>query len=171
MSKPDPDSKGADAPDEHSLGLDVGGMLPEFDLPASSGRRVRLAELRGRPFVLYCYPKADTSGCTQEALEFQAGLDALGNAAPVVIGLSRDPIGAIDKFAAKRDLRFPLAADEAGLLLEPLGVWVEKSMYGRRYMGVERSTFLIDPDGRIARVWRKVKVPGHAAEVLEAARQ
>ena len=150
--------------------LGIGDRLPDFDLPASSGRRVRLAALLGKPFVLYLYPKADTSGCTQEAREFQQALDeAAGDPAPV-IGVSRDPMAAIDAFAVKFALRFPLAADEAGSLVEPLGAWVQKSMYGRSYMGVERSTFLIDAQGRLARIWRKVKVPGHAAEVMQAAR-
>ncbi len=152
-----------------SVPLGIGDRLPDFDLPASCGRRVRLAGLLGRPFVLYLYPKADTSGCTQEAREFQQALDdAAGDAVPV-IGVSRDPLKAIDAFAAKFELRFPLAADEAGTLLEPLGAWVEKSMYGRSYMGVERSTFLLDQQGRLARIWRKVKVAGHAAEVVRAA--
>ena len=151
--------------------LGVGDRLPDFDLPASSGRRVRLAALLGKPFVLYFYPKADTSGCTQEAREFQQALEGEAQHAIPVIGVSRDPLAAIDAFAGKFDLRFPLATDEAGTLLEPLGVWVQKSMYGRTYMGVERSTFLVDAGGRLARIWRKVKVPGHAAEVMLAARE
>ena len=156
-------------PSSRSVPLGVGDSLPDFDLPASSGRRVRLAELLGRPFVLYLYPKADTSGCTQEAREFQQALDA-GAPDPVpVIGVSRDPLEAIDAFADKFALRFPLATDEAGTLLEPLGAWVQKSMYGRSYMGIERSTFLVDAQGRLARIWRKVKVAEHAAEVMRAA--
>ncbi len=142
--------------------------MPDFDLPASSGRRVRLADLLGRPFVLYFYPKADTSGCTQEARDFQAGLDAAGDATPV-LGVSKDPMKAIDAFAKKYDLRFPLVSDEAGVLLEPFGGWVQKSLYGRSYMGIERSSFLIGADGRVARQWRRVKVPGHAAEVMRNA--
>ena len=150
-----------------SPGLAVGDSVPDFDLPASSGRRVRLAALLGRPFVLYFYPKADTSGCTQEARDFQAGLDAMKDAAPV-LGVSKDSVKAIDAFAKKYDLRFPLVSDETGILLEPFGVWVQKSMYGRSYMGIERSSFLIGADGRVARQWRRVKVPGHAAEVMQA---
>ncbi len=146
--------------------LGIGDAVPDFDLPASSGRRVRLAELRGKPFVLYFYPKADTSGCTQEAKEFQ---ELAGTSSVPVIGISKDPIKAIDAFAGKYALGFPLASDEAGTLLEAFGVWVQKSMYGRRYMGVERSTFLIGADGRVARAWSKVKVPGHAAAVMQAA--
>ena len=151
--------------------LGIGDRLPDFDLPASSGRRVRLAGLLGKPFVLYFYPKADTSGCTQEAREFQQALDQAAEAGIPVVGVSRDPLAAIDAFATKFELRFPLATDEAGTLLEPLGVWVQKSMYGRTYMGVERSTFMIAADGRLARIWRKVKVPGHAAEAMRAARE
>ena len=149
--------------------LSVGDIVPDFDLPASNGRRLRLAELRGRPFVLYFYPKADTPGCTQEAHAFQDALAAMQNDPIPVIGISKDPMKAIDAFARKQDLRFPLASDEAGTLLEAFGVWVSKSMYGRSYMGIERSTFLIGADGRIAHAWRKVKVPGHAAEVMQAA--
>ena len=149
--------------------LSTGDAVPDFDLPASGGRRVRLSDLRGRPFVLYFYPKADTSGCTQEAREFQQVLDGSGARSVTVIGVSRDPIEAIDKFSAKYDLTFPLATDEPGALLEAFGVWVQKSMYGRSYMGVERSTFLIGADGRVAQAWRKVKVPGHAAAVTAAA--
>ena len=151
--------------------LGVGDRLPDFDLPASAGRRVRLAGLLGKPFVLYFYPKADTSGCTQEARDFQQALDLAAGETLRVIGISRDPMKAIEKFAGKFDLRFPLAADEAGTLLEPLGAWVQKSMYGRTYMGVDRSTFLVDARGRIARIWGKVKAPGHASEVMQAARQ
>ena len=156
-------------PTSSSTLLGIGDRLPDFDLPASSGRRVRLSGLLGKPFVLYFYPKADTSGCTQEAREFQQALDQEAEHAIPVIGVSRDPLAAIDAFAGKFELRFPLATDEAGTLLEPLGVWVQKSMYGRSYMGVERSTFLVAADGRLTRIWRKVKVPGHAAEVMRAA--
>ena len=151
------------------VGLSVGDAVPDFDLPASAGRRLSLADLRGRPFVLYFYPKADTSGCTQEARAFQDALDGMEHDPVPVIGISKDPMKAIDAFASKQDLRFPLATDEAGTLLEAFGVWLPKSMYGRSYMGIERSTFLVDADGRVARLWRKVKVPGHAAEVMQAA--
>ncbi len=151
-------------------GLSVGDPVPDFELPASDGRRLRLADLRGRPFVLYFYPKADTSGCTQEAHAFQAALDDAPRPDAVpVIGISKDTMKAIDAFAVKYGFRFPLASDESGELLEAFGVWVQKSMYGRTYMGIERSTFLIDATGRVARLWRKVKVPGHAAEVMQAA--
>ena len=149
-----------------SSGLSIGDAVPDFDLPASSGRRVRLAGLLGKPFVLYFYPKADTSGCTQEARDFQSALDAAGRTAIPVLGISKDPMKAIDAFARKHDLRFPLVSDETGSLVEAFGVWVQKSMYGRSYMGIERSSFLIGADGRVARAWRRVKVPGHAAEVM-----
>ncbi len=151
--------------------LDEGDTLPDFDLPATVVDRVSNASLSGRPAILFLYPKADTSGCTQEAREFQAELDRLGDVAPVVIGLSRDTPKKQGAFAAKADLRFPLVSDVDGVLVEPLGSWVEKSMYGRTYMGVDRSTFLVDADGRIVRVWRKVKVPGHAAAVVKAAEE
>ena len=147
--------------------LAPGDLVPDFDLPASGGRRVSLAALRGKPFVLYFYPKADTSGCTQEAKAFQELLD--GSIA--VVGVSKDPIKAVDAFARKYALNFPLASDETGALLEAAGVWVEKSMYGKRYMGIERTTFLIGADGRVAQAWNKVRVPGHAAAVREAANE
>ena len=150
-------------------GLSTGDAVPDFDLPASASRRVRLAALHGRPFVMYFYPKADTSGCTQEALAFQQALDAAGREAIPVLGISKDPIAAIDAFARKHDLRFPLVSDETGGLIEAFGVWVQKSMYGRSYMGIDRSTYLVAADGRIARVWRRVKVPGHVSEVMQAA--
>jgi peroxiredoxin Q/BCP len=143
--------------------------VPDFDLPASGGRRVRLAGLLGKPFVLYFYPKADTSGCTQEARDFQAALDAAGPKATPVLGISKDPLRAIDAFARKHELRFPLVSDETGALVEAFGVWVQKSMYGRSYMGIERSSFLIGADGRVAQAWRRVKVPGHAPEVMQQA--
>ena len=153
--------------------LGIGDPAPDFDLPASLGRRVTRDEFKGRPFVLYLYPKADTTGCTREACDFELAVSALGNAADragiPVIGLSRDPMKAIDAFAAKQKLTFPLASDVEGTVVEAYGAWVEKSMYGRTYMGIDRSTFLIDGEGRIARIWRKVKVPGHAAEVMQAA--
>ena len=146
-----------------------GDPAPNFDLPATGGGRVSLAGLSGKPFVLYFYPKADTTGCTKEAQDFEAALAALGKTAPTVIGLSRDPVAAIEKFAKKAGLTFPLATDLEGEVVAAYGSWVEKSMYGRTYMGIDRSTFLVGADGRIARIWRKVKVPGHAAEVLKAA--
>jgi peroxiredoxin Q/BCP len=147
----------------------AGDPAPNFDLPATGGGRASLALLSGRPFVLYLYPKADTSGCTKEACDFQEALAPLGKSGLTVIGLSRDPMAALEKFASKAGLTFPLASDLEGTVVEAYGSWVEKSMYGRTYMGIDRSTFLIDASGKIARVWRSVKVPGHVAEVMKAA--
>ena len=150
------------------MSIGQGDMAPQFSLPASLGRTISSSALAGKPYVLYFYPKADTSGCTKEACAFQEALPQLGEVGAAVIGVSRDPIRALDKFADKYGLAFPLASDEAGALTDAYGVWVEKSMYGRTYMGIERATFLIGADGRIARSWPKVKVDGHAAEVVAA---
>ncbi len=146
-----------------------GDMAPAFEMPATKGRSVSLASLLGKPFVLYFYPKADTPGCTKEACAFQEALPQLGKIGLDVIGVSPDKMKPIEKFADKYNLTFPLASDETRAVAEAFGTWVEKSMYGRKYMGIERSTFLIDKDGRIAKSWRKVSVAGHAAEVLAAA--
>ena len=150
--------------------ISQGDQAPDFSLPASRGRTVSAGMLRGKPYVLYFYPKADTSGCTKEACAFQEALPQFSGLGLDVVGVSRDPVRALDKFAAKYALDFLLASDEAGALTEAYGVWVEKSMYGKKYMGIERSTFLVDANGYVARVWPKVKVEGHAAEVLSAAR-
>ncbi|HJS86799.1 MAG TPA: peroxiredoxin [Acetobacteraceae bacterium] len=147
-----------------------GDPAPGFDMPATNGRRVSLEAMRGRPFVLYFYPKADTPGCTKEACAFQEVLPQLGRLGVEVIGVSKDKLPALEKFATKYGLGFPLASDE-GNVAEAYATWVEKSMYGRTYWGTERSTFLIDKDGRVAKIWRKVSVPKHAAQVLEAARE
>ncbi len=149
----------------------IGDLAPEFDLPRDGAGRISLESLRGRKVALYFYPKDDTSGCTREAIDFQGLKGEFEKAGAVVVGVSPDAVKSHDKFKAKHGLDFPLISDEARTLLEAYGVWVEKSMYGRKYMGVERTTFLIGGDGRIARIWNKVKVPGHAAEVLEAARK
>ena len=149
--------------------LAAGDPVPGFDLPVSGGRRASVAAQRGKPFVLYFYPKADTSGCTQQARAFQVALDAQQGAKLAVIGVSRDPMQAIEAFARKAGLGFLLASDEGGEVLEAFGVWVQKSMYGRTYMGIERSSFLIDAQGRLVRAWRRVKVPGHAAEIMREA--
>jgi thioredoxin-dependent peroxiredoxin len=148
-----------------------GHEAPAFDLPADGGGRVRLEDYAGRPLVLYFYPKDDTSGCTKEALAFAEAYHEFRAAGAEVVGISRDGVNSHDRFKAKHRLPFPLAADEEGTVVESYGSWVEKSMYGRSYMGTDRSTFLIDRDGRIARTWRKVKVPGHAQQVLAAVRQ
>ena len=150
--------------------LRPGDAAPSFSLPATGGREISLSDLEGRKVVLYFYPKDDTSGCTREAQDFNALREAFAACDTEVIGVSADSLSSHDKFKTKYGLDLTLASDEAKGALEAYGVWVEKSMYGRKYMGVERSTVLIDRDGRIARVWPKVKMPGHAQEVLEAAR-
>lgn len=147
-----------------------GAPAPNMNLPRDGGGNVSLAELAGKKVVVYFYPKDDTSGCTTEALDFTALADDFAAAGAVVVGVSPDPVKAHDKFVAKHNLGVILASDEDKTVLEAYGVWKEKSMYGRQYMGVERSTFLINDNGEIARIWRKVKVKGHAQEVLEAAR-
>ena len=147
-----------------------GTKAPAFDMATSDSGRVSSAALKGKPFVLYFYPKADTPGCTTEGQDFSALADDFAAAGVTVIGVSRDPVKKLDRFAAKYDLKIVLASDEPGDVTEAFGVWVEKSMYGRTYMGIERATFLIDGAGLVRRVWRKVKVKGHAAEVLDAVR-
>lgn len=148
--------------------LDVGQIAPDFDLPSDGGRSLKLSSLRGKPVVLYFYPKDDTSGCTAESIAFSALKPQFEKLGATVIGMSPDSLKSHDKFKAKHNLAVDLVSDEEKTTLEIYGVWKEKSMYGRKYMGVERSTFLIDPEGKIARAWRKVKVPGHAEDVLEA---
>jgi thioredoxin-dependent peroxiredoxin len=143
---------------------------PAFDMATSDGGRVSSAALGGKPYVLYFYPKADTPGCTTEGQDFSALAGDFAAAGVTVIGVSRDPVKKLDRFKAKYDLKVVLASDEPGDVTEAFGVWGEKSLYGRVYMGVERATFLIDGAGVVRRVWRKVKVKGHAAEVLDAAR-
>jgi peroxiredoxin Q/BCP len=150
--------------------LMIGSEAPAFTLPATEGQEIDLDTFRGRKVVLYFYPKDDTSGCTREAQDFQALRQDFAAAETEIVGVSPDSLRSHDRFRAKYGLSFPLASDEAKAMLEAYGVWVEKSMYGRKYMGVERTTVLIDRDGRIARVWNQVKVPDHAREVLEAAR-
>lgn len=150
--------------------LSPGATAPDFSLPRDGGGTVSLAEYSGRPVVLYFYPKDDTSGCTSEAIAFTGLADAFEKAGAVVIGLSPDSAASHDRFVAKHGLNVILAADEDKHVLEKYGVWKEKSMYGRKYMGVERTTVLVAPDGKIARIWPKVKVTGHADEVLEAVR-
>jgi thioredoxin-dependent peroxiredoxin len=150
--------------------LKAGDRAPDFTLPATGGQTISLEGLKGRKAVVYFYPKDDTSGCTVEAQEFQALRSDFAAAETEIVGVSADSLSSHDKFRGKYGLEFPLASDEGKSMLEAFGVWVEKSMYGRKYMGVERTTLLLDRDGRIARIWSKVKVPGHAQEVLEAAR-
>ena len=150
--------------------VDLGDSLPNLDLVLPDGAQTALRDRVGRIFVLYFYPKDDTSGCTREAQDFsahQADFDALG---ADVLGVSRDTPAKHQKFIAKYDLAVPLASDEDAVVLEAFGVWVEKQMYGKTYMGIERATFLFDAKGVLVRAWRKVRVPGHVAEVLEAVR-
>jgi peroxiredoxin Q/BCP len=150
------------------MSVQEGDTAPDFEMPATGGRTVSLASLKGKPFILYFYPKADTPGCTKEACAFQEALPQLGKIGLDVIGVSPDKMKPIEKFAEKYGLKFPLASDESTAVAQAFGVWVEKSNYGRKYMGMERSTFLIDKAGKIAKIWPKVKVDGHAAEVLKA---
>ena len=148
----------------------VGTKAPAFNLPTDGGGKLSLSALKGKKVVLYFYPKDDTSGCTREAIDFNGMKEAFAKADAVVVGVSPDSAASHDKFKKKHGLDFALVSDESKAMLEAYGVWTEKSMYGRKYMGVERTTFLIDPAGKIAKIWNKVKVPGHAAEVLEAAK-
>jgi peroxiredoxin Q/BCP len=151
-----------------SAKLKEGGKAPAFALPDDAGGSVALKNFAGKKLVLYFYPKDDTSGCTAEAIAFNGLKGEFEKAGAAILGVSPDSPASHAKFKAKHGLEFALAADETKAMLDAYGVWVEKSMYGRKYMGVERTTILIGPDGKIARVWNKVKVPGHAAEVLAA---
>ena len=149
---------------------ETGETAPDFTLPQAGGGELALSALRPRKVVLYFYPKDDTSGCTREAIDFTGLLPEFEAAGATVLGVSRDPVASHEKFAAKHGLGVTLLADTDGAVCEAYGVWVEKSMYGRKYMGIDRTTFLIGGDGRVAQVWQKVKVPGHAEAVLAAAR-
>ncbi len=150
--------------------IEKGAKVPAFKLPTDDGGSISPAELAGRPAVIYFYPKDDTPGCTTEAKDFTHLAPKFEAAGVSVIGISPDSLKKHQKFREKHDLNIRLAADEDHAVAEKFGVWIEKSMYGRKYMGIDRSTFLIDAKGRVAEVWRKVKVPGHAEEVLAAAR-
>jgi peroxiredoxin Q/BCP len=147
--------------------LKPGDPAPPFDLPTAGGGSISLAGLKGKRVVVYFYPKDDTPGCTQEALSFTEKAKAFAAAKTQVVGISRDSVAKHDKFAAKHGLKVILAADEDGKVCERYGVWVEKTLYGRTFMGIERATFLIDEAGKLARIWRKVRVPGHVEEVLK----
>ena len=150
---------------------DIGDTIPDIALTAPDGSSVSASDYAGKPLVLYFYPKDDTSGCTKEAQEFSAHLAEFEAAGVSVLGVSKDPPKKHQKFIEKYGLTVPLASDsETDGLAEAMGVWIEKSMYGKKYMGMDRSTFLVGKDGKVVRVWRKVKVAGHVAEVLEAAR-
>jgi peroxiredoxin Q/BCP len=147
-----------------------GAKAPAFSLPRDGDGTVSLADFAGRKLVLYFYPRADTTGCTKEAIDFSRLRGDFGRADADILGVSADPVPALAKFKAKRKLAIALASDEKHRMLEAYGVWQEKALYGRKFLGVVRTTFLIGPDGRIAKVWPKVKVDGHAAEVLAAAK-
>ena len=151
------------------MGLEVGDKAPNFNLPTDGGGTISLKDLKGETVILYFYPKDDTSGCTAEACAFRDALPDFSKAKAKVIGISKDPVKKHDKFKEIYELTFPLASDEDGAVCADYGTWVEKSMYGRKYMGIDRSTFLIDGKGVIRAIWRKVKVPGHVDEVLKAA--
>lgn len=150
--------------------VEVGREAPDFTLPTAGGGEVTLSKLRGRKVIVYFYPKADTPGCTKESCGFNDALPDFTGLGAEIIGISKDPVKKLDKFAGKYGLNFTLASDEPGAVVEAFGSWVEKSMYGRKYMGIDRSTFLIDEDGIVQGAWRNVKVPGHVEEVLKAAR-
>lgn len=149
--------------------LSPGDVAPDVRYTTAEGVEATVADHKGRKLVLYFYPKDDTSGCTREAQDFTALAGDFAKLGADVVGISRDTVRSHARFVEKYGLKVQLGSDESGAVCEAFGVWVEKSMYGRSYMGIERSTFLIDPEGRIARIWRKVKVANHAAEVLEAA--
>jgi peroxiredoxin Q/BCP len=150
--------------------IEPGDKAPAFTLPTDGGGTISLAKLRGKKVILYFYPKDDTPGCTKEACGFRDNFSKFTRAGAVVIGVSKDSVKRHDSFKAKYKLPFILAADVDGKVCEAYGTWVEKSLYGRKYMGIERTTFLIDEKGVVRQVWRKVKVPGHAEEVLAAAK-
>lgn len=147
-----------------------GAPAPLFDLPTDGGGRIALKELKGKAVVLYFYPKDDTTGCTREAIDFSGTAKAFGRAGAVVIGVSKDSPERHDKFKQKHGLTITLASDEEGETIAAYGSWVEKTLYGRKYMGIDRSTFLVDGKGVIRKIWRKVKVNGHVADVLGAAK-
>ena len=150
------------------MSVEEGKKAPDFTAATDGGKKLKLSELRGKPVVLYFYPKDDTTGCTAQACGFRDSLPDFGKLKTQVIGVSKDSVDRHDKFKKKYELNFPLVSDEDGKICEKYGTWVEKTLYGRKYMGIERATFLIDKAGTVARVWHKVKVPGHVDEVLTA---
>jgi peroxiredoxin Q/BCP len=150
--------------------INEGDRAPGIEVTASDGRKFDLSQ-PGKPLILYFYPKDDTSGCTREAQDFTTLASDFEKSGAMVVGVSRDPMAKHDKFIGKYDLKVPLVSDEDGRISDAFGTWVQKSMYGRKYMGMERSTFLIGADGKVLRAWRKVKVPGHADDVLGAVRE
>jgi peroxiredoxin Q/BCP len=150
------------------MSVKEGQKAPDFSAATDGGKKLKLSDLRGKPVVLYFYPKDDTTGCTAEACAFRDQLPDFSKLKAQVIGVSKDTVAKHDKFKAKYDLTFPLVSDEDGKICEKYGTWVEKSLYGRKYMGIERATFLIDKTGAVAKVWHKVKVAGHVDDVLAA---
>ncbi len=153
------------------MSVSIGDKAPDFTVPTDGNGTLTLSQLKGKPVVLYFYPKDDTSGCTAEACGFRDALPDYSATGATVIGVSKDSVASHDRFKKKYCLPFTLASYATGEVCEKYGVWVEKSMYGRKYMGIDRSTFLIDKDGVVRGVWRKVKIGGHVAEVLNAAKQ
>lgn len=149
---------------------ELNDTAPDFTLPRDGGEMLSLSSFSGGPVVLFFYPRDDTSGCTKESIGFSQAAAEFSAAGAHIIGCSKDSVASHDKFVKKHDLTVPLVSDENGTTCEDYGVWVEKNMYGKKYMGIERATFLIAADGTIARIWRKVKVPGHVEDVLEAVR-
>ena len=152
------------------MGIQEGDKAPAFKLAADGGKTVSLKDFAGKPLVLYFYPKDDTSGCTKEAIDFSGAAAQFKKLGVAVVGVSKDSVASHDKFKKKHALSITLGSDPEGAVIESYGSWIEKSMYGRKYMGIDRSTFLIDAKGRIVKIWRKVKVPGHVEEVLTAAK-
>lgn len=153
------------------MSIDVGDKAPDFNLLADGGDRIKLSGLKGKKVILYFYPKDDTPGCTTEACGFRDNLPKFNKIDAEIIGISRDSVASHDKFKNKHRLPFRLVSDEDGKVCNAYGTWIEKSMYGRKYMGIDRATFLIDGKGVIRNIWRKVKVPGHVEEVLAAAKE
>ena len=152
------------------MSLEEGDKVPPFELPTDGGGRISPESLKGRPYVLYFYPKDDTPGCTKEAITFSGVYDEFRRAGVELVGVSKDSIASHDNFKAKHDLTFPLASDETTKVAEAFGSWIEKNMYGKIFMGIDRSTFLVDKNGKLVKAWRGVKVPGHVEEVLDAAK-
>lgn len=150
------------------MSVEAGKKAPDFSATTDGGGKVKLSDFKGKNVILYFYPKDDTPGCTKEACGFRDAKPNFSKAKAVVLGVSKDSVARHDKFRDKYDLNFPLLSDEDGKICEKYGTWVEKSLYGRKYMGIDRATFLIDDKGVVRQVWRKVKVPGHVEEVLAA---
>jgi peroxiredoxin Q/BCP len=153
------------------MAIEVGDKAPDFTLPTDGGEKLTLKKLKGQPVVVYFYPKDDTPGCTMEAQAFAAAHKKFEKAGAAIVGISKDSVKRHDNFKKKYELPFTLVSDEEGKACDSFGVWVQKKLYGREYMGIERATFLIDAEGKVARVWHKVKVKGHADEVLAAVKE